>query len=414
MTLKSTRLACLFAAATFNFAFAQDGTGPVPLADAREIHDALLTIDTHVDIGPGYATAALDPGGFTPAQVDLPKMRAGGLDAGFFIVYTPQGPRDAAGYQAARAAAEEKYAAIDRMVRAYPDQIALATTADEVEAIDAAGKLVALIGIENAYPFGPSIDDVPMWAERGARYASITHFGDNQFGGSSNPRPDLGDPGEDGGLTDLGRALVAALNDHGIMVDISHVGKRTGLEALAASRAPVIATHSGARAVFDNPRNLDDEQLEAIRDNGGVAQMVAYRSYVAAVDPEMEAAAGALRERLGLTDGAAFAAATPALLSEYGTELRALRATLPDVTLAQFADHIDYAVAVAGIDHVGLSGDFDGGGGVQGWDDASETANVTRELLARGYSQEDLEKLWGGNVLRVMRANEAAAIDRGR
>lgn len=408
MTPKPASLACLLAAFIAAPVGAQEAAD-VPVATARAMHDALLTLDTHVDIGGDYATHVLDPGGFTLAQVDLPKMRAGGLDAAFFIVYTPQGPLDEAGYAAARAAAEAKYAAIDLMIRAYPDRIELATTADEVVEISDSGRLVALIGIENAYPLGPAIDDVPMWAERGARYASITHFGDNQFGDSSNPRPDLEDSEEDDGLTDLGRDLVAALNDHGIMVDISHVGKRTGLEALAASRAPVIASHSGARAVYDNPRNLDDEQLEAIRDNGGVAQMVAYRSYVADIDPAMEEATGALRERLGLTSGAAFGAASAETIAEYVTELGELRATLPDVTVVQFVDHIDHAVAVAGIDHVGLSGDFDGGGGVQGWDDASESPNVTRELLSRGYTEADLEKLWGGNVLRVMRATEAAA-----
>lgn len=378
-------------------------------AEARAIHDRLLTIDTHIDIGPDYATAALDPGRLTRAQVDLPGMRIGGLDAGFFIVYTQQGALDAAGYAAARQAAEDKYRGIERMLRAYPSQIGLARTADEVEAIAASGRLVALIGIENAYPLGESVADVPMWAARGVRYASITHFGDNQFGGSSNPSKDRGDPETDQGLTDLGRALVEALNDAGIMVDISHVGKRTGLEAMEASRAPVIASHSGARSVYDNPRNLDDAQLRAIAADDGVAQMVAFRSYVAEVDPAASKALGALRERLGLTSGAAFRAATPAVLDEYARERTRVRAAHPDVTLAAFVDHVDHAVKVAGVDHVGLSGDFDGGGGVQGWDNAAETFNVTRELLSRGYSEADLTKLWGGNVLRVMRAAEAAA-----
>jgi membrane dipeptidase len=375
----------------------------------RDLHDRTLTLDTHVDIGGGYATPKLDPGGFTNAQVDLPKMRAGGLDAGFFIVYTAQGRRDEAGYAAARQTAEDKYQAILRMVRAYPERIALATTADQVEEIAASGRLVALIGMENAFPLGLTLDDLPMWAERGVTYVSLTHFGHNQFGGSSNARLDFGDTPEEPGLTDLGRALVAALNDAGIMVDISHVGKRTGLEAMALSRAPVIASHSGARGVYDNPRNLDDEQLIAIRDNGGVAQMVAYRSYVAAVDPALEEASKALRERLGLTSGSAFGAASAETLAEYIAEIQVLRQTYEDVSLAQLIDHLDHAVAVAGIDHVGLSGDFDGGGGVQGWDNAAESPTVTAELVARGYSEEDIAKIWGGNVLRVMRDVESQA-----
>ena len=398
-------------------AVAQEGasyTPPDALTDPAvlAVHDRLLTIDTHVDIGLGHGSEALDPGRFNYAQVDLPSMRIGGLDAGFFIVYVPQGELDEAGYAEAVEAAEEKYRGITRMLRAYRDTIGLATTADEVEALDADGMLVALIGIENGYPLGTTPEEVAervaMWAERGARYASITHFGHNQFGGSSNPSEDRGDA-EDPGLNELGRALVAELNDHGIMVDVSHVGPRTAADAMEASRAPVLASHSGAAGVYENPRNLTDEQLAAIAEDDGVAQMVAFRSYVADVDPTTQEAVDALSERLGLTSGAAFRTATPAVLEEYAGERRRIRSENVDVTLAQFADHVDHAVEVAGIDHVGLSGDFDGGGGVQGWDGAEESANVTAELLARGYSEEDLAKLWGGNVLRVMRAAETAA-----
>ena len=414
--MPAPRFAAVLALAALPAA-AQDGasyTPPDALTDPEllALHDRLLTLDTHVDIGLGHGSERLDPGRFNHAQVDLPSMRIGGLDAGFFIVYVPQGELDEAGYAEAVEAAEEKYRGITRMLRAYPERIALATTADEVEALDADGMLVALIGIENAYPLGTTPEEVArrvaMWADRGARYASITHFGHNQFGGSSNPSADRGD-GEDPGLNDLGRALVAELNDHGIMVDVSHVGPRTAADAMAASRAPVIASHSGAAGVYEHPRNLTDAQLRAIAEDDGVAQMVAYRSYVAEENPATTEAVDALRERLGLTSGAAFATATPAALEEYVDERRRIRSENVDVTLAQFADHIDHAVEVAGIDHVGLSGDFDGGGGVQGWDGAEESANVTAELLARGYSEEELAKLWGGNVLRVMRAAEAAA-----
>ncbi len=388
---------------------ANSQTAGMSEAEARTIHDRLLTIDTHIDIGPGYATAALDPGAMTRAQVDLPGMRIGGLDAGFFIVYTAQGALDAEGYAAARLAAEDKFRGIERMLRAYPDQIAHARSADEVEQIAASGRLVALMGMENAYPLGEGVADVPMWAVRGVRYLSITHFGNNQFGDSSNPNKSRGDPDDDEGLTELGRELIEALNDAGIMVDISHVGKRTGLEAMRLSRTPVIASHSGARSVYDNPRNLDDEQLLAIAADDGVAQMVAYRSYLGEVDPAATRALGELRDRLGLTSGSGFRTATPATLDEYVRERADIRAQHPDVTLSAFADHVDHAVKVAGIDHVGLSGDFDGGGGVQGWDSADETFNVTRELLKRGYTEDDLAKLWGQNVLRVLRAAEAAA-----
>ncbi|MEM8936698.1 MAG: membrane dipeptidase [Pseudomonadota bacterium] len=380
--------------------------------DVMELHDRLLTIDTHIDIGPGYGTNALDPGVLNLAQVNLPGMRIGGLDAGFFVVYAQQGALTPDGYKAAEAAAEEKYRGIVRMLRANPDKIALATTASEVKAINRKGKLVALIGIENSYPLGSTPAEVETavakWAARGALYASITHFGHNQFGGSSNPVAERGD-GEDAGLTDLGRVLVASLNDHGMMVDVSHVGAASVADAIEASRAPVIASHSTVAGVYDNPRGLTDAQLEAIRDNGGVAQITAFRSYIGDVDPRIEEAIGALRARLGLTSYAAYVAASPATLSEFARERTRIRREFDDITLDQFLDHVERAIAVAGIDHVGLSGDFDGGGGVAGWDSAADSPNVTAGLLARGYSEEDLEKIWGGNVLRVMRAVEKAA-----
>jgi len=388
---------------------AAPGAGGRGADTAEAVHDRVMTLDTHVDIDAGYATHELDPGGFTQAQVDLPKMRAGGLDAAFFIVYVGQGTISPMGYQEAEAIAEEKYAAIMRMITGYPERIALATTAAEVEAIHRSGKLVALIGMENSWPLGEDLSNVETWAERGVRYVSITHFGNNQFGGSSNPNLAVGDPPEDPGLTELGRGLVAELNDHGVMVDVSHVGKRTMLEAIELSRAPVIASHSGARAIYDHPRNLDDEQLIAIRDNGGVAQMVAFRGYVDAPDPDFIAAQRELAASLGLETREARRAADEETLTAYYEGIAALREQYPDVNVSDFVDHIDHAVQVAGIDHVGIASDFDGGGGVLGWDDATETPQVTVELLRRGYSQADIEKIWGGNVLRVMRAVEAAA-----
>lgn len=390
--------ACLLAAP----AFAGRTPREVTEEEAWAVHSRVLTIDTHVDIGRGYATYQLDPGGFTRAQVDLPKMRAGGLDAVFLVVYTGQGPLTPEGYASAREQAESSWRAIQRFVRAYPEQIGLARSADEIEAIHASGRRVAVLGMENAYPLGGSVADVALWARRGVRYMGLTHIGHNQFGGSSNPQERLGD-GEDQGLSVLGRELVKALNDHGILVDVSHAGKRTMLEATRLSRAPVIASHSGAWGHYANPRNLDDEQLRAIRDKGGVAQMVAFRSYVADLHPRVAEGQVALRER-HFPNG--WQAATEADIAAYLEGLAQLRREHGDVTVAQFVDHIDHAVDLIGIDHVGIASDFDGGGGVQGWDDASETVNVTRELLRRGYSEEEIRRLWGGNLLRVMREAE--------
>ena len=376
----------------------------------RAFHEQILTVDTHVDIGHEYATVHLDPGGFSHAQVDLPKMRAGGLDAAFFIVYVGQGEVSEAGFAAARQAAEDKYIAIDRMIRGYPEQISLARTADDIEIIASTGRRVALIGMENAYPLGPDLDDLPLWFERGVRYISITHFGNNQFGGSSNPNLAAGESEIDPGLSELGRELVSALNDLGIMVDISHVGKTTMMEAVALSRAPVLASHSGAYGAYVNARNLDDEQLLAMRDNGGVAQMVAFRGYVNSRTDAFEEAKRALRVQHGMDSAEGRANASRDTRRAYQEDLVELRTQHPEVTLTHFVDHIDHAVSVAGINHVGISSDFDGNGGVAGWDDASQSLEVTRELVARGYSQDDIAKLWGANVLRVMRAVEAEAL----
>ena len=405
MVLKSVLAASAAALALAAPAFAQD----MSEAEIAALHERVLTLDTHIDIGDGYATPALDPGGFTNAQADLPKMRIGGLDAGFFIVYVGQGDLDEDGYADAHARAEEKYQGIMRMVRAYPDQIGLATSADEVEEIAGSGRIVALIGIENSYPLGPSVEDVAMWAERGARYASLTHFGVNQFGGSSNPNLAAGDSPEDEGLTELGRDLVSELNAHGIMIDVSHVGKRTGLEAMELSSAPVIASHSGARAIYDHPRNMDDEQLAALAENGGVIQVVAFRGYVDDVNPALSEAQSELAEELGLDTAEGRREATDSEVAYYRARLNRLREEHGDVTLERFVDHIDHAVEIAGIDHVGIASDFDGGGGVAGWDDAAQTLNVTRELVRRGYTESDIEKIWSGNLLRVLRAVEQAA-----
>ena len=401
-----TVIARLAGTAAFVIAGSTFAQEPLTDPDVMSVHDDILTLDTHIDIGAGYGTPALDPGVLNRAQVNLPAMREGGLDAGFFIVYTPQGDLSEEGFAESVEAAEEKYRGILRMLRANRDTIELAKTPDEVEALNEEGMLAALIGIENSSPLGNTPEEVKesvaMWAERGARYASITHFGHNQFGGSSNPSVQRRD-GPDPGLSELGRVLVEALNDHGIMVDISHVGPKTAADAMELSRAPIIASHSTVAAVYANARGLSDEQLTAIRDDEGVAHITAFRSYLAAVDPKISTAIEELREAMDLTTGDDRRAASPQKLTEYTREVASIRKKYEDVTLEQFLDHVDHAVEVAGIDHVGLSGDFDGGGGVEGWDGASESPNVTAALLERGYSSEELTKMWGGNVLRVMR-----------
>ncbi|MEE2690529.1 MAG: dipeptidase [Pseudomonadota bacterium] len=403
-------------AAPFSVAAALASAAAQPLADpaleakARAIHEKVLTLDTHVDIPENFVSADVDPGTITKSQVDLPKMRAGGLDAAFFIVYTGQGPLTPEGYASALKTAEAKADAIQRMADAYPAQVEVALTAADAKRIHASGKRVALIGMENAYPLGPSVEDVGKWYKAGVRYMGITHFGHNQFGDSSNPNKEFGD--EDakyGGLSELGQALIAANNRAGVMVDVSHSGRETMMQAVALSKAPIIASHSGVKAIADTPRNLDDEQLRAIAANGGVAQIVALDEYVKPFTAEQKAFREALAKELKLDTPAGRAAATPETRAEYEKRIVGMWAIAPRATVADFVDHIDHAVKVAGIDHVGVASDFDGGGGVSGWENATQTLNVTRELVKRGYTEEQIRKIWGGNLLRVMADVEKAA-----
>ena len=343
---------------------------PPLVTRARAIHERVLTIDTHDDIPLNFATAQVDPGVRGPRQVDLPKMEEGGLDVGFFVVYVGQTARTPENYAQAQTDALLKFDAIHRMAEElYPDRIELAYTADDFTRIHKAGKLVAAIGIENGYVIGQDLSLLETYYARGARYFGLAHNGHNDIADSATPRPELGDViAEHDGVSAFGETVIAELNRLGIMIDISHVSRAAMLDAVRLSRAPVIASHSSTRALTDHPRNLDDEQLLALRDNGGVMQTVALGAFV--------------------------------------SEQAAAR------TVATFVDHIDHAVQLIGIDHVGISSDFDGGGGVVGWNDASETLNVTLELVRRGYSEQDIEKLWGGNLLRVLREVEEIAAAR--
>ncbi len=337
-------------------------------AVARGIHERAITIDTHDDIPANFATSEVDPGVRGDRQVDLPKMREGGLDVAFFVVFVGQGENDNEGFAGAYEQAMSKFAAIRRMTEEmHPDTIELAASPDDVERIVGAGKLAAAIGIENGYPVGEDLANLARFKELGGGYFGLVHDGHNQIADSTNPRD--GEPAElYGGVSDYGAEVIAEVNRVGMMIDVSHASKAAMLEAAELSQAPVIGSHSACSALCDVSRNMDDEQLLALRDNGGVIQMVALGDFVKTT-----------------AEGDA-----PA-------------------TVADFVDHIDHAVNLIGLEHVGISSDFDGGGGVVGWNDASETFNVTLELVHRGYSEEDIAALWGGNLLRVWREVEAVA-----
>jgi membrane dipeptidase len=379
---------------------------------ASPTRDAPLTLDTHIDIPLDYATAATDPLG-ADLQVNLAKMAAGGLDAGFFIVYVGQTARNDEGYARARADALTKFDAIHRMAEElYPERIEIAYTAADVERIAAAGKLVAAIGIENGYSLGRNIEMLQRYYELGARYLGLVHDGDNDLARSARPNAALGDAAEStAGVSALGAEAIARANRLGLMIDVSHGSKQTALDAMRLSAAPVIASHSGIAAINVHARNLDDETLLALKADGGVVQVVAFDSYLKQQPEDKAAAVRELRERAGITAASAVRTLPPDRRALFDEGLREIEARWPSSTVADLVDHIDYAVQLIGVDYVGIASDFDGGGGVTGWADAAETANVTAELTTRGYSREDIGKIWSGNLLRVWRETERTAAE---
>jgi len=429
-SLRHGHLAVLLLFAACGGAETDGGTAMESEADlverARGIHERVITLDTHDDISVANFTAEQNYTMDLPTQVNLPKMEAGGLDVSWMIVYTGQGDLDEAGFSNAYDQAIAKFDAIHRLTEEIaPDRIGLALTSDDVREIVASGRKVAMIGIENGYPVGMDISRVKEFADRGGRYMSLAHNGHSQLSDSNTGERD--DVWLHGGLSDLGREVIAEMNKWGIMIDISHPSKEANLEMMALSAAPVIASHSGARAMNDHSRNLDDEQLLALKENGGVVQTVAFRSYVdgpknTAHGEASQAVIESVAAEMGFEmpsggRGAMFRAMQAmseaeqeAFMADYQAVQAAAADVIeaevdpvtPPVDVADFVDHIDYMVELIGLEHVGISSDFDGGGGVTGWNDASETFNVTLELVRRGYSEQEIGMLWSGNLLRVL------------
>ncbi len=384
------------------------------VAEARAIHERVFTLDSHVDIPFVFGTDLADPGDDGSWQVDLPKMAAGGLDGAFFVVYVGQRERTIEGYGRATTDALVKFEAIGRMTEDYAEQIGLADTAAEARRLHEAGRLVALIGIENGFVIGEDIALLARYRELGARYMTLTHNGHNAIGDSAQPDSELGDEdAEHGGLSEFGRQVVGEMNRLGILIDVSHIAPATLIDAIAASAAPVIASHSNARALIDHPRNLDDEQLRAIAASGGVIQTVAYPTHLITYPPEQTEADWAFHEEWGLMghdDWRVLERDEPHRVA-YEAAYDALMARWPEPSVADLVDHIDHMVGVVGVDHVGISSDFGGGGGVAGWRHAGEGFNVTLELARRGYSEAEIAKLWGGNLLRALEDAERISTD---
>ena len=368
------------------------------------IHKKVLTLDTHVDIlNAKYATEALDPGIDNPKlKCDLVKMNKGGMDGVFLAVYVGQKKRDAEGYQNAYKSAMGQFEAIHRLAeKMYPDRCELATSPDEVERIAKTGKRVIMIGVENGFAIGKDLSNVERFYNLGARYITLSHNGHNDICDSCNPRKKLGDKEtEHNGLSEFGEKVVAEMNRLGIIADVSHISVESFYDLIKVSKAPIIASHSGCRALAETSRNLDDEQLKALAKNGGVIQIVALGGFLRLGSSERRKAISDLREELD--EGRI-------KIEHFLEGKKEIEAKYPSAGLSDFVDHIDHAVKVAGIEHVGIGSDFDGGGGIAGFNDHSEALNVTIELVRRGYSEEDISKIWGANLLRVWREVEKVA-----
>jgi membrane dipeptidase len=375
-----------------------------PNEDVNAIHKQLLTIDTHVDISPDYTFKDMfDPGQKTSMQVDLEKMDQGGLDAAFFIVYVAQTERTIENYAIAKAQAQRKFDSIHRMTDSlYHEKIRLAEHPEDVIKLNDAGYKVAIIGIENGYVIGKDLSLVENYYNQGARYMTLAHNGHNDICDSAQPNKKLGDVAfEHNGVSDFGKQVISEMNRVGMMVDISHVSDECMMQSLTLSKAPVIASHSSVRALTDSPRNMTDEMMKALADANGVIQLVALSAYLK-IDPERSVAKKALRKTIAEKYQAKkYNYELHSHKPEYIAGMKIIDKEYPLATVQDYVDHIDYAVKIMGVDHVGIASDFDGGGGIMGWKDASETMNVTKELLHRGYSVQDIEKIWGGNLLRV-------------
>ncbi len=389
------------------------------MSKAKEIHENVITIDTHDDINVKNFTDSINYTQDLDTQVTLPKMIEGGLDVVFLIVYTGQDTLSPSGYEKAEENAMAKFKAIHRLTKEYaPEQIGLAVSSEEVRELHSSGKKVAMIGVENAYPMGTDLANFERYYNLGARYISLSHNGHSQFCDSNTGEED--DAWLYNGLSELGEKAVDEMNRIGIMIDLSHVSKESMMQIVRRSKAPVIASHSSARALCDHSRNLDDEQLKALKENGGVVQTVAFSSYLNTGKHEarseyLQALHNEVADSLGLQwysrrERYALSEAEQEAYKEDAAKIQQVADSLlkkrkdvpPGVDVGDLVDHIDYMVDLIGIDHVGISSDFDGGGGIEGWQDASETLNVTIELVKRGYTEEEIEKLWGGNLLRVL------------
>jgi len=377
---------------------------------ARALHQRLICLDTHLDTPanlarPGWDMMKRHSYGEDFTQVDYPRMVEGGLDGGFFAVYTPQGPLTPAGMMAARDAALLRAAEIREMVAAHPQQFELAFVAEDAPRIAAKGKRIVYQSIENSYPLGDDITLLRSFYKLGVRMVGFIHFKNNQFGDSATDKPEWN------GLSPKGRELAALGNDLGMVLDASHAADSVFDQMMEVSRSPIILSHSGCRAVHDHPRNIDDARIKKLAAAGGTIQVNSYNNYLIDVppDPKRDKARGALYGKLENLSNMTPAEAAGAM-REVAAGMKALDAKYPQprATFETYMSHVTHALDLVGPEHVGVGADWDGGGGVTGMEDVAAISKITERLVKLGYTETQLAGFWGGNALRVLKAAHEA------
>jgi membrane dipeptidase len=406
----SNRLCSLVAVIGLAAAAAAGAQSVGDVSDRRvqEVHAAARPLDAHADVlVPTTPEIYRTDDGVSQLTID--KLVAGGMATVTFAIQSPTGPATAAGVAAARAEVDAKLARIHDLVDRNAERLALALGSADITSAHAAGKIAVLLGFQNAYALGRDASLVQHYVNEGVRVFAFNHAGNNAFSDSSRPAIPGDEP--NGGLSELGRDAVRTLNDRGVVIDVSQLTPSAVMQSVELSRAPVIASHSAVRTLVDETRNLLDEEMRAIAAKGGVVHVPPFNTYVAPRPREFVARLGEIRTEFGLP--AAFRGVLDGAErlegNARGEYVQRALASVPRATIDDYLDHIDYVVKLIGVDHVGIGTDFDHGAGIVGYKDASEAPNLTRGLLQRGYSAEDVGKIWSGNFMRVLQAAEAAA-----
>ena len=377
--------------------------------DPAAVQARLLPFDVHLDIDTTFDSTGQPAGADGTTQFDLVKAKRGGIKAVALAIFVPQAQESPEQLAAVRQTAERKLHIIAGLATRYPKQVGIAHSPAELRSIAASGRLAVVESIVNGGAFIDSLADLDRWQRDGVRIFGFVHAGHNRLADSSRPAAPRGEgTSRNDGLSSLGRQAVGRLNDLGVLIDVSQLSDAAFDDVLRLTRVPVIASHSDVRALVPAGRNLTDPQLLALKASGGVIALNAFSAYLHPPSEATKAALAALQSEFGIKDGST-ASLSADREADYARRSHEIQAQEPKATVADLADALDHAVKLIGIDHVALSSDFNHGGGVVGWGDESEAANVTAELLRRGYSEADLAKIWSGNVLRIWGQAQAGA-----